>query len=90
MSLKNTKRRDFLRLAGSGLAAAALTRGQAGMYDVRAQGAAGDGKAIDTGAINKAIDAAAAAGGGTVVFCAYAEAANTTLSTHSKPTLLAD
>jgi len=68
MSLKNTKRRDFLRLSGSGLAAAALTRGQAGMYDVRAQGAAGDGKAIDTGAINKAIDAAAAAGGGTVVF----------------------
>src|SRR5262245_115838 len=37
-------------------------------YDVRAFGAAGDGKTLDTAAINKAIDAAAAAGGGTVRF----------------------
>src|SRR5690349_16405891 len=50
----------------------ALTTGQAGtvprsakvlrpfpMYDVRAFGAKGDGKAIDTPAVNKAIDAAA-------------------------------
>jgi polygalacturonase len=37
-------------------------------YDVRAFGAKGDGKTIDTPAINKAIDAAAAAGGGTVHF----------------------
>lgn len=36
-------------------------------YDVRAFGAVGDGKSLDSGAINKAIDAAAAAGGGTVV-----------------------
>jgi hypothetical protein len=38
----------------------------AGVYNVRAFGAAGDGKAIDSRAINRAIDAAAARGGGTV------------------------
>src|SRR5215831_17102053 len=38
------------------------------IYDVRAFGAKGDGKTLDTPAINKAIDAAAAAGGGTVRF----------------------
>jgi len=37
-------------------------------YDVRAFGAKGDGKTIDTPAVNKAIDAAAAAGGGIVRF----------------------
>ncbi len=36
------------------------------IYDVRAFGAKGDGKALDTPAINRAIEAAAAAGGGTV------------------------
>jgi len=36
------------------------------LYNVRAFGAKGDGKALDSPAINKAIDAAAAAGGGTV------------------------
>jgi len=39
-----------------------------GMYDVKAFGATGDGKTIDTAAINQAIDAAAATGGGTVHF----------------------
>src|SRR3989440_4073639 len=38
------------------------------VYDVRAFGARGDGRMLDTVAINKAIDAAAAAGGGTVDF----------------------
>src|SRR3989442_10579598 len=42
------------------------------VYDVRAFGAKGDGKTVDTAAINKAIDAAAAAGGGTVRFPAGA------------------
>src|SRR5437763_7293240 len=37
------------------------------VYDVRAFGAKGDRKTLDTVAINKAIDAAAAAGGGTVI-----------------------
>jgi polygalacturonase len=47
---------------------AAETAGVSGVFDVRAFGAAGDGKTLDTDAINKAIDAAAAAGGGTVRF----------------------
>ena len=38
----------------------------AGVYNVRDFGARGDGKALDTAAINRAIDVAAAAGGGTV------------------------
>jgi len=37
-------------------------------YDVRAYGATGNGTTLDTDAINKAIDAAANAGGGTVNF----------------------
>jgi polygalacturonase len=48
--------------------AAAPTAGAAGIFDVKAFGATGDGKTIDTQAINSAIDAAAAAGGGTVRF----------------------
>ena len=39
-----------------------------GMYDVRSYGANGDGKHLDSPAIQKAIDAAGASGGGTVRF----------------------
>jgi polygalacturonase len=41
---------------------------EAGVYDVKTYGAKGDGQALDTAAINKTIDTAAAAGGGTVYF----------------------
>ncbi len=78
----NPLRRDFLRMTGPGLAAAAIPAfaigasaqdsaplsGAAGYFDVRTFGATGDGKTLDTPAINHAIEAAAAAGGGTVVF----------------------
>ncbi|MGB6200087.1 MAG: glycoside hydrolase family 28 protein, partial [Candidatus Acidiferrales bacterium] len=47
---------------------AAPTAGVAGVFDVKAFGATGDGKTIDTQAINNAIDAASSAGGGTVRF----------------------
>ena len=38
------------------------------VYDVTTFGARGDGKTLDTAAIDQAITAAAAAGGGTVIF----------------------
>ena len=58
-------------LAGAGLAGCTkLSHPAARTFDVRAFGATGDGNAPDTAAINQAIDAAAAAGGGTVVFSA--------------------
>ncbi len=38
------------------------------LFDVHRYGATGDGKTVDSPAINRAIDAAAAAGGGTLVF----------------------
>jgi len=41
-----------------------------GFFEVTSFGARGDGKTLDTPAINQAIAAAAATGGGTVVFCA--------------------
>jgi polygalacturonase len=78
-------RREFLKYAARGAVAALATSRAEGahaqnppavsvaptvMFEVKAFGAKGDGSAIDTPAINRAIDAAAAAGGGTVHFSA--------------------
>jgi polygalacturonase len=48
------------------LGLAAAGRAAPGVYNVRDYGAKGDGTALDSDAINRAIDAAAASGGGTV------------------------
>jgi polygalacturonase len=71
-------RRDFLKMAGIGAAAmlpragvAQAATGERPVYfDVRQFGAKGDGTTVDTPAVNAAIDAAAKAGGGTVMFSA--------------------
>lgn len=84
MKAFNSMRRSFLRTGGIGAAAAALpavslaasarhdstmaAAASHGIFDVRNFGATGDGKTLDTEAANRAIDAAAAAGGGVVVF----------------------
>src|SRR3954447_11870077 len=82
MNTINSARRKLLKLSGMGLAAAAATavpsayaapRSSAALptgalFDIRTYGALGDGKTVDSPAINKAIEAAAAAGGGTVFF----------------------
>ena len=78
----DSARRDLLRFGGMGFAAAAATslpaayaatkpsgpKATLGIFDIRNYGAVGDGKAVDSPAINKAIEAAAATGGGTVLF----------------------
>ncbi len=78
----SSARRELLRLGSMGLAAAATTAvpaayaatksktptGTPDIFDIRTFGAVGDGKTVDSPAINKAIEAAAAAGGGTVLF----------------------
>ncbi|HEY1465398.1 MAG TPA: glycoside hydrolase family 28 protein [Terriglobales bacterium] len=74
-------RREFLLLAGGGVAGAALTAGAQrtalaapsstnGEFNVRAFGAKGDGTTLDTETINKAIEVVAASGGGTLYFSA--------------------
>src|SRR5580704_11116791 len=64
-----THRREFLKWTGLGLAGGlAHAAGLESSFNVKTLGARGDGKTVDTAAINKAIEAAAAAGGGTVVF----------------------
>jgi polygalacturonase len=78
----NSMRRDFLRTGSFGMAAAAIPGvGLAGaaqdgdaavaahreIFDVRTFGATGDGKTLDTEAVNRAIEAASRMGG-TVVF----------------------
>src|ERR1700677_1023358 len=76
----NFARREMLKLGGIGLATSAVTlpafaAGRLSspastpiLFDIRTYGAVGDGKTVDTPAISKAIEAAAAAGGGTVLF----------------------
>ena len=74
----NTPRRTFLKTATAGVSAlVALPATAAGQtqsaaaktsYDVTAFGAKGDARTLDSPSINRAIEAAAAAGGGTVSF----------------------
>ena len=76
----NSFRRTFLRVGGLGLAGISLPSlalaapdphgptPQEPVFNVRSYGAAGDGKTVDTAAINRAIEAAAAAKGGIVFF----------------------
>ncbi len=59
---------DNAAASAQGAGAPANASGKPLFYDVRSFGATGDGKTIDSPAINAAIEAAAAAGGGTVVF----------------------
>jgi len=70
------QRRDFLKRAGAGIAGGAAMQGvahaaaaaAAGAFNVKALGAKGDGTTLDTPVVNNAIEAAASAGGGTVMF----------------------
>jgi polygalacturonase len=73
-------RRHLLKLSPFAVAAAATTIGRTALaespaptmvessFNVRTYGATGDGKTVDSPAINKAIEAVAAAGGGVLVF----------------------
>jgi polygalacturonase len=58
----------LIALPAKGLALDAAAAGTSAVFNVTAFGARGDGKALDSPAINKAIAAASAAGGGTVFF----------------------
>jgi polygalacturonase len=70
-------RRDLLKLSPLALASTighvalgqtAAPAAAEALFNVRTYGATGDGKTVDTPAINKAIEAVAAAGGGTLLF----------------------
>ena len=80
--MKSFDRRDLIKLSPLALASAAIghtalakaptpahaaTAAEA-IYNVHSFGATGDGKTVDTHAINKAIAAIAAKGGGTLIF----------------------
>jgi polygalacturonase len=75
----DTHRRNLLKLSPLALATAATVIGRTALaevpaaateatFNVRAYGATGDGKTVDTRAINRAIEAIAAAGGGMLLF----------------------
>jgi polygalacturonase len=74
----NQDRRNLLKLSTVGFVAAAqgmpalgaqaTAAGRTMLFNVREHGAVGDGKALDTAAVNRAIEAASAAGGGQVFF----------------------
>ncbi len=55
-------------IVSSFLGGCSSSSSSSGGYNIRSFGAKGDGKTLDTAAINSAIDAAAGAGGGTVYF----------------------
>ena len=59
---------SFAASVQDGAAATTASQASEGIFDVRKYGATGDGKTLDTDAVNHAIEAAAAAGGGVVVF----------------------
>ncbi len=72
------QRRNLLKLSPLALASAAVGRAMPApspgsvdaeaLFNVRSYGATGDGKTVDTPAINRAIEAVASAGGGTLLF----------------------
>ncbi|MGW7425027.1 glycosyl hydrolase family 28 protein [Streptomyces sp. NPDC054813] len=66
------------------------TAPRAAVYDVRDYGAKGDGSANDTPAIDKAVDAAGSAGGGTVRFTAGTYKSKNTIHMKSHVTLQLD
>jgi polygalacturonase len=76
MKMIDPRRRELLKLSPLMLSATAAVGAQSApihgpapmLFDVRTYGAKGDGKTLDTPAVNQAIEAAAAVGGGTVVF----------------------